>query len=355
MIRVAAVIRLAGAVAVLAMLGGAVSAQAQQPSVNALQAAPPYEWAGRPRPGERATSITAIPGVIAADARWELVLASFNTTDGMVAAADGGVIFAQEQTDTVRKISPSGEEQIYIADTGRAGSVSIDAEGRLFVVSRTCTEPLRPGPCMELPRISQLMPERRVLANSFPDGRSLGRINDLIADGNGGAYFTSRGIYHVNRSGRVSVVAEGEDVITNGLMLSRDGRTLFVTNRLQLLAFDVQADGQTANRRVFAEFDKAEEAGDGMAIDDEGRLYISTARGITVLAADGRLLGLIPTPRRPTTITFAGPDKRILYTGTLGAVGPDGQPWKTPETVRNTAQTVYRIAVLTPGFRGRPK
>lgn len=360
-------IRVAGtAIAAITICGGAAAtAQAQQPpfnpggtpqqfQVNAIQAAPPYDWAGRPRPGERETRITAIPGVIAADAKWELVLATFNTTDGMVATPDGGVIFAQEQTDTIRKISSTGEEQVYVADTGHAGSASIDAEGRLFVASRTCTEPLRPGPCLELTRISQLLPERRVLANSFPDGKSFGRINDLIADGKGGAWFTSRGLYHVSRAGQVTVVADDKDVFTNGLTLSRDGKTLFVTNRDQILAFDVAADGKTSNRRVFSE-PPGISGGDGMSVDEEGRIYVCGGPGVHVLAPDGRFLGLIPTPRRPTTITFSGPDKKFLYAGTVGVVGPDGQPWKTPESVRNTAQTIYRIPVLTSGFKGRPK
>jgi hypothetical protein len=53
-------------------------------------------------PGERATTVTAIPGIIAADARWELIWADFETADGIVGTADGGVLFAQEQTDTIR-------------------------------------------------------------------------------------------------------------------------------------------------------------------------------------------------------------------------------------------------------------
>src|SRR5678816_3542546 len=49
-------------------------------------------------PGERATMVTAIPGVIAADAKWELIWADFETADGIVGTVDGGVLFAQEQT-----------------------------------------------------------------------------------------------------------------------------------------------------------------------------------------------------------------------------------------------------------------
>ena len=45
-------------------------------------------------PGERAATVTAIPGVIAADAKWELIWADFETADGIVGTPDGGVPMA---------------------------------------------------------------------------------------------------------------------------------------------------------------------------------------------------------------------------------------------------------------------
>ncbi len=58
-------------------------------------------------PGERPAIVTEIPGVIAPGAVWELVWADFKTADGIVGTADGGVLFAQEQSDTVRKLDPN--------------------------------------------------------------------------------------------------------------------------------------------------------------------------------------------------------------------------------------------------------
>jgi gluconolactonase len=204
-----------------------------------------------------------------------------------------------------------------------------------------------------LTRVVQLLPERRVLANRFADGRPLGRLNDLIADGSGGAYFTSGGLYHASASGGVTVIAEG-DLRTNGLMLSANGRVLYVTNDTEVLAFDVGADGAARNRRVFAAL-AGDAGGDGIALDDEGRLYVTATTGVHVLAEDGAHLGLIPTPRRPITAAFAGPDKTWLYVPQIGAVGTDGRAYTTPEGVRNIAMSIYRIRLLTPGIRTRPK
>jgi gluconolactonase len=306
-------------------------------------------------PGEREVTITAIPGVIAADAKWEIVWADFVTADGIVGTPDGGVLFAQEQTDTIKKLDVNHREYTFIHATRGAGAVSLDTSGRLFAAERTCTEPLNRdlGGCNELTMVSILYPERKVLANSFPDGRSLGRVNDVVADGKGGAYFTSGGAYYVSPEGKVSVVEE-QNIRSNGIMLSRDGRTLYVTNNDEVLAFDVREDGSTANRRVFGTLN-GDDGGDGMTIDSEGRLYVTGNQGVHVLALDGSYLGLIPTPRRPITVAFSGPDKRTLYVPQMGAVGPDGKAWTTPEGVRNTAMTIYTIPMLAQGFLGRPK
>ncbi len=293
-------------------------------------------------PGEREAPVTAIPGVVAAAAKWELIWADFKTADGIVGTADGGVMFAQEQTDTIRKLAPDGKEYTVIPDTRGAGSISIDAQGRLYAAERTCTEPLNRdlGGCNELTKIAQYLPERRVLANSFANGATLGRVNDVMADGKGGAYFTAGGLYYVNPAGVVSTVAD-QNIRTNGLMLSMDGKTLYVTNNTVVVAFDVRADGATTNRRDF-----------GTLNGDE---YVTGAQGVHVLSPRGEHLGLIPTPRRPITLAFSGPDKKVLYAPQMGAVGPDGKAWATPEGVRNTAMTIYRLPMLAQGYKGRPK
>jgi len=306
-------------------------------------------------PGEREVTVTAIPGVVAAGAKWEIVWADFETADGIVGTADGGILFAQEQTDTVRRLAVDGKEYTVIPQARGAGAVSLDAQGRLFAVERTCTEPLNtflPG-CNELTMVTQYLPEHRVLANSFANGAPLGRVNDLIADGKGGAYFTSGGAFYVSPAGVVSTVAD-QDIRSNGIMLSPDGRTLYVTNNTLVVAFDVRADGSTANRRDFGTLN-GDDGGDGMAVDGEGRLYVTGNLGVHVLSSRGEHLGMIPTPRRSITVAFSGPDKTTLYAPQMGAVGPDGKAWTTPEGIRNTAMTIYRLPMLAQGYKGRPK
>jgi gluconolactonase len=307
-----------------------------------------------PSAPERPAEVTAIPGVVAASARWELIWRDTKTADGIVGTPDGGVIFAQEQSDTIRKLDRGNRETVLLAGTHGAGSVSLDAQGRLYAVQRTCTDPGKHMPdCAEPTRVSLLSPRQNVLADKFADGKKLGRVNDLIADGKGGAFFTVGGVYHVNAEGVVSTV-EDKDIFTNGVMLSADGGTLFVTNRTVVLAFDVNADGTTKNRRDFGGLD-GDTGADGMAIDSAGRLYVTASKGVHVLGKDGKHIGLIPTPRVPITLAFSGPDKRTLYVPCMGAYGADGKPWNVPPGVRNTAMTIYRIPMLATGYKGRPK
>ncbi len=308
-----------------------------------------------PMPGERAVTVTAIPGVVARGSRWQPIWADYATADGINGTPDGGVLFAQEQTDSVKKLLADGTQYTFLEDVYGIGSVSLDSSGRLFGVERTCTEPLNPElpGCDVLTRVVQLTPERRLLANSFPDGRTLGRPNDLIADGRGGAYFTSGGAWHVSADGIVTTVAD-QNLRSNGIMLSSDGRTLYVTNVTEVLAFDVARDGSTSGRRIFGTLN-GDDGGDGMAIDAEDRLYVTGNAGVHVLDAAGAYLGLIPTPRRPITLAFSGPDKRTLYVPQIGAIGADGGVFQLPEGMRTIGMTIYTMRMLTPGFEGRPK
>ncbi len=311
--------------------------------------------------GEKATTITAIPGVIAGNAKWERAWSGPMTADGMSGTGDGSLYFAQEQSNSIWKLRPDGQAFVQWPYIYGAGAVSVDAAGRVFTVERTCTDPgLRPvsGACADNTRVVQLAPERKVLASTFADGKTLGRLNDVAADGYGGAFFTQTGIYHAGADGKVSVVAEGNGMFTNGLVMSTDGKTLYVTNRQTIVAFDVGTDGSTSNRRDFATLGSEPQGSfgaDGLAVDSEGRLYATAGAGIYVFDKAGKQLGVIPTPRAPITLAFAGADRKTLYVGMMGAATPEGTAWATPQGVRNVAMTVYKMKTLAAGPKDRPK
>lgn len=306
---------------------------------------------GQPQ-SARAVTVSAIPGLVSAGSRWILAWQGTDNADGIVGTDDGGLLFAQEQTNRVSKLDANDKVSVVIEDTQGAGAIAIDAKGRVLAVQRTCTDPGRqPAQCSEPTRVGVLSPEPQTLADSY-DGKPLGRLNDLVADRNGGVYFTVGGAYYVNAAGRVTSL--GENIRANGIMLSPDERVLYVTNGGSVLAFDVLADGRVTNRRDFAKL-QAGGNGDGMAIDAAGRLYVTSPPGVQVFDRDGKYLGLIPTPRNAISVAFAGRGKKTLYIVGSGALGADGKEFITPEGVRNNAKTIYKLSVLTEGFKGRAK
>jgi gluconolactonase len=306
---------------------------------------------GQPQ-GARDVIVSAIPGVVAANSRWALAWQGTDNADGIVGAADGRLLFAQEQPNRVRALDASDQTSVLIENTHGAGAIAIDANGRVLAVQRTCTDPGRqPAQCSEPTRVAVLTPERRVLADNF-DGKPLGRLNDLVADNKGGVYFTAGGAFYVNAAGRVASL--GDNIRANGIMLSPDERVLYVTNGSSILAFDVQTDGSVANRREFATL-QAGGTGDGMAVDAAGRLYVTSQPGVQVFGRGGAYLGLIPTPRNAISVAFAGRDKKTLYVVGSGALGADRKEFTTPEGVRNNAKTIYKLPMLAEGFKGRAK
>jgi gluconolactonase len=304
--------------------------------------------------GVREVTVSEIPGVIAAGTKWKLVWQGTDNADGIVGTPDGGLLFAQEQPNRISKLDANDKLSVFVGNTHGAGSVAMDSKGRLLAVQRTCTDPGgNPNQCSEPTAVGIIYPEneRKTLTDGF-QGKPLGRPNDLVADKKGGAYFTSGGAFYVSPAGQVSSI--GENLRTNGIILSPDEKTLYVTNGMVVVALDVKPDGSVANQRDFARLE-AGGNGDGMTIDAAGRLYVTSAPGVQVFSADGKYLGVIPTPRNVISVAFSGPDKKTLYVVGGGALGSDGREVTTAAGVRNNAKTIFKIAMVAQGFKGRAK
>src|SRR5262249_30266215 len=138
-------------------------------------------------------------------------------------------------------IDKDGKVSFPYKDTNTGGALAMNKKSALFVVERG------------LPTsVWQLAPKRQLLANMH-NGEPLdcigGVINDLTADSKGGVYFTMGGLFYVNPQGVVT--RYGDNLQTNGVILSPDEKTLYVTTR-GLVAFDVRPDGSLTNQRQFS-------------------------------------------------------------------------------------------------------
>jgi gluconolactonase len=310
----------------------------------------------QPAPPKEVT-VTTIPGVIDAGAKWVLAWQGSENADGIIGTKDGGLLFAQEQSNHVMKLDKKGKVSIFLSAHG-PGAVAIGPPmDRIIVVERTCTDPGgTPDLCKEPTGIAALTPARVLLANGF-SGTPLGRLNDLVADKKGGVYITNgpgpgSGAFYLSPKGEMSSI--GENIRSNGIMLSTNGKTLYITNGPAIMALDVQQDGTAKNQREFAKLDGGVN-GDGMAIDATGRIYDATNPGVQVFSPEGKYLGLIPTPRNSISVAFSGPDKKVLFAACLGALGPDGKEITTRPGLRNTAMSIYKIQMVAQGYKGRAK
>src|SRR5262245_59469713 len=264
---------------------------------------------------------------------------------------------AVAQPSTVGRLDPQDKFSIFATDTHGTGALGIDYRGRVIGVERTCSDPGgHPDHCHEPAQVIVIENGKKqtTLASEY-DGRTFWRLGELVCDSKGGVYFTEEnGTYFVNSAGKVSLVA-GRDVRTNGMALSRDEKTLYITNGNTLVAFDIRPDGTTTNRRDFAKLEGGGN-GDGMTIDSEGRLYVTSGDpGIQVFSPEGKYLGIIPLPRSSSSVAFAGAGKKVLYAKGAGMKSPNGQEYRTPNGVRNNAKAIYKIDMVAHGYMGRPK
>jgi gluconolactonase len=299
---------------------------------GANAAAPPPTPPALPAP-------VGIPGIIADGQTWEVVWSwEGNNADGLIAGDNGTLLFANNDASNVMQLDPAtGLATVLFDDTNTGGALSRSRNGDLFLAVRG----LGVG-------IEQLEPERRMFADSY-NGEPLecvgGVMNDLAADARGGVYFaiSGGGLFYANPEGEVTQYGDG---VTgpNGIVLSPDESTLYVTNGPVVLAFDVEADGSLTGQRELGRL-QGGQGGDGSAVDTEGRVYVATGASADVFSPSGEFLGSIPGPEGMHGVAFGGPDKRTLY----GIVFYGG--WGTP-SARNQ---IVGIPMLAQGNTGRAK
>jgi gluconolactonase len=292
------------------------------------------------------TIVPAIPGVVSAGTRVQVVAQGLRGTEGPIAAPDGALLLTEQAANIVTKIDAQGNRSTFLDNTNGSQGLTFDPKGRLIGVLPATRQ------------IAVLMPVRAVMAAMF-EGKPFAGPNDLVADKKGGIYFTDPGgyppageflthipaVYYIRPNGAVIRIAD-DIARPNGIILSPDETTLYVANTLGafVIAFDVQPDGSVRKQRNFARLSGVQmtnrgvrSGADGLAVDEAGRLYVASTIGVQVFSADGRHLGTIPigNPDGPQNLAFAGADKKTLY-----VVG-DGAVWK--------------VAMLAQGPKARAK
>jgi gluconolactonase len=266
-----------------------------------------------------AQSQAGIPGVVAAGVQPELVQEGFVFTEGPVGTADGGLFFSDLRANRTERLDPSGKITVFREQTNGTNGLALTREGDLL------------GAEGDGKRISKRSKDGKIttLTEGLP-GQPLMAPNDLIVDAKGGVYFTDPGprpivpgrkafVYYLPAGAKQPLVITDEIVRPNGLTLTRDGKTLIVDDTVgdTMFAFDVQPDGKVKNKRPFVKLHDTpagqESGADGLCLDREDRIYVTTVSGIQVIDRTGKYLGTIKVPRQPANVAFSGADKRTLY------------------------------------------
>src|SRR5208282_5275661 len=176
--------------------------------------------------------------------------------------------------------------------------------------------------------------------------------NDIVARSDGLLFFTDppygvepaqralhfQGLYALDLAGTgpaaVRLLADDLEK-PNGLAFSPDERILYVcdTARYHVRAFEVEPSGslRAGTDRVFARLDPGQPGGpDGLKVDQAGRVYVAVAMGVWVFEPDGRLIGIMSLPARPSNLAWCDPDAQGLAITAVSAV--------------------YRVRLNTPGL-----
>ena len=300
-------------------------------------------------------ALTAYHSIIPEDAKLELLVDGTKTKPGLTFSEgpkwmNGKIYFSNMYFD-----------QKFNADPKKSSTVELDPNGsyRYITTGKMQTNGLYPYKNGNL-LVCDMMGHRvvemttkgevvKVIADKY-DGKSIDGPNDVITDAKGGVYFTDpqftmeakkfqpgRAVYYVSPDGKVTrIVQPNEFAMPNGILLSADGKTLYINNCYDdetwypvksdkdnfIWAYDVNADGTISNGRKFAKLfligsvlDRKgrSSSADGMAIDKAGNIYVATYYGVQIFNAKGEFIGTINLPSFPVSLCFGDADMKTLY------------------------------------------
>ena len=275
--------------------------------------------------------------------------------EGPVYVPDGDALFVTsrprpDQPSAIVRVDLDGTApcepdrvRTFATDATMPNGMTLDHDGFLVVCEHG---DMSHDACIS--RIDPLSSARTVVVDRWR-GRRFNSPNDVAVASDGAIWFTDPSYGHLQgfrpepelgdfvyrwdpSSGQADVVADGFDK-PNGIALSADGGTLYVTDSgadrgagdgtlvvgrpHHVLAFDVVGGRRLSTRRLLAVTSPG--TPDGLKVDIEGRVYVSSTSGVLVFDRYGSLLGEIAIAGT-VNFTFGGRDGNVLFVTTDTAV-----------------------------------
>ncbi len=249
--------------------------------------------------------------------QFEMLATGYGAVEGPRVDTRNRLYFSDVVDGGVYRRSPDGTIETLIAGRKAVGGIAFNAGNNLLVA----------GPTVAL--WNEQSGELSDVFVGLP-GRSVGHFNDLTVDAGGRVFVgTVNGeidarleepkapgdLYRLDPSGRATLVWENVGT-SNGMAFSPDGKLLYHCDSQpgHVMVYDVTADGELRDRRVFAKVSAG--MTDGMTVDAEGGVWVAAILGGMVqrFRSDGTLERSITMPQKKVlSVVFGGPDLRDLY------------------------------------------
>jgi len=269
------------------------------------------------------TNTEGLRAMLAPGAKLEKIASGFKFTEGaLFDRKTNSVLFSDQPTSTINRYDiATGKVTVFRADNITPNGNTFDAANRLL----TCEHRTR--------RVSRTDADGRIVTLAYLyENKRLNSPNDVVVKSDGAIYFTDppyglprltegkeqpvNGVYRISPSGEVTLLT-ADFAMPNGLAFSPDEKILYIndTERQNIRAYDVQADGTLANGREFATLKNPGKSGapDGMKVDKAGNIFSTGAGGVWVITPTGKTIGVIETPETAANCAFGGNDGKTLY------------------------------------------
>jgi sugar lactone lactonase YvrE/enterochelin esterase-like enzyme len=237
---------------------------------------------------------------------WELVGSGYRFAEGPAVDKSGQVFFTDIPNNRIHKIAADGKVSVFKENSGGTNGLMFGPDGRLY----GCQNGKKQIVAWTMDGTET------VLATDVES-------NDLCLNAKGEIWFTdpkNHKVWFLDTKGNKRVVHEGIE-FPNGVILSTD-QTLLMVNDSRgrwVWSFTVNADGSLSNGQAYHHLESPDESSatsaDGMTVDTDGHLYVTTKIGLQICDQPGRVVAILNKPHGGalSNVVFGGPELNTLY------------------------------------------